>query len=116
MHTRRYALLLAAVLAFGSTACAQESTDGTTEAVTEATTEASAGTAQSAAKADATADRAAAQQEKGVATLSDKWTDYELQINDDILKFPMMLPEFEALGWEASDDLTETLEPNTYSM
>ena len=36
MHTKRYALLLAAVLAFGSTACAQESTDGTTEAATEA--------------------------------------------------------------------------------
>lgn len=112
MHTRCYALLLAAVLAFGSTACAQESTDGTTEAATEA----SADTAQNAAKADATAGRAAAQQEKGAATLSDKWSDYELQINDDILRFPMMVPEFEVLGWEASDDLTETLEPNTYNM
>lgn len=116
MHTKRYAFLLAAVLAFGSTACAQEQTDVTTEAVTEATTEAAADTAQSAAKADASADRAAAQQEKEAATLSDKWTDYELQINDDILKFPMMLPEFEALGWEASDDLTETLSPRNYSM
>ena len=89
MHTKRYALLLAAVLAFGSTACAQESTDATTEAATEA----AADVAQNAAKADAIADRAAAQQEKGALALSDKWTDYELQINDDILKFPMMIPE-----------------------
>ena len=112
MHTKRCALLLAAVLAFGSTACAQESTD----AATEAATEAAADIAQNAAKADAIADRAAAQQEKGASALSDKWTDYELQINDDILKFPMMIPEFEALGWEASDDLTGMLEPNSYSM
>ena len=53
MHTKRYALLLAAVLAFGSTACAQESTDATTEAATEA----AADIAQNAAKADAIADR-----------------------------------------------------------
>ena len=80
MHTKRYALLLAAVLAFGSTACAQESTDATTEAATEA----AADVAQNAAKADAIADRAAAQQEKGASALSDKWTDY-LSIFDFLL-------------------------------
>ena len=110
MHTKRYALLLAAVLAFGSTACAQESTDATTEAATEA----AADVAQNAAKADAIADRAAAQQEKGASALSDKWTDYELQINDDILKFPMMIPEFEALGWEASDDLIDLVDTDIH--
>ncbi|MFR3322541.1 MAG: hypothetical protein ACLTSZ_17345 [Lachnospiraceae bacterium] len=63
------------------------------------------------------ADRQLPQQgRRELLALSDKWADYELQINDDILKFPMMIPEFEALGWEASDDLTQMLEPNSYSM
>lgn len=88
---RRCAVILAAVMVFGSTVCAEETQ-------TEAAQAAAEGTA-----------------------LSDDWKDYQIQVNDQVYEFPMMYEDFVALGWTTDDNVDSdgnaaTLEPNQYCM
>lgn len=61
-------------------------------------------------------DSVAAVETEGIAAaLSDKWSDFQMQIDDDVYQFPMMYDAFEAYGW-TSDETDEELEPNQYGM
>ena len=44
-----------------------------------------------------------------------KWSDYAISIDGTVLKFPMLSSDFEALGFEAEDDMSTTLQPMQYS-
>ncbi len=92
MKMTKSLLLFGMVAALGMTAGAQEAS---TEAVTEAASE--------------------AQAQSSASELSDKWSDYQIRLNDTVYQFPMMYSDFEALGWTTEDTLEE-LEPNQYGM
>lgn len=48
--------------------------------------------------------------------LSDKWSDYQIQIGDQVYQFPMMYEDFIALGWSTDEAADELLKPNQYDM
>ncbi|HIR14061.1 MAG TPA: hypothetical protein IAB31_09095 [Candidatus Choladousia intestinavium] len=50
-------------------------------------------------------------------TLSDSWSDYQIQINGTVYQFPMTYEELTALGWTADSEseMAQELEPNQYS-
>ena len=44
-----------------------------------------------------------------------KWSDFAISVDGDVLQFPMLYADFEALGYEPEDDVTITLQPMQYS-
>ena len=48
--------------------------------------------------------------------LSEEWSDFQFQVNDEIYRFPMMCDEFIAFGWSSEDVEGTELEPYQYSM
>lgn len=92
---KSFTLLLAAAMMMSMTANAQE---------TELTTEAAVDVA---ALAESTT-------EDG-PVLSEKWSDYQLQIDEQVYQFPMMVPDLEAMGWTSDELEGATLEPYSYS-
>lgn len=94
MKMRRVSWLLAAFMLSGTAVCAQE-TVGTEQIGTENVTEDGASEA---------------------GALSGAWSDYQIQIGEQVYQFPMMYEDFVALGWTAKDTEGEELEPNQYSL
>lgn len=82
-------LLIAALAALSMTANAQEAeTDGTVQEAAEAVS----------------ADGA----------LSDSWSDFQIQIDDQVYQFPMTYEEFTSYGWSCGDDLEQEISPYEY--
>lgn len=102
MSFKRYLAGMAAALMVGSCAYAEADTEAVTEAAaqTETVTEAAVSTQAGAGAA---------------ATLSDKWSDFQIQIDGEIYQFPMMYEDWKAYGWTEKDPGDE-LEPNQYQM
>lgn len=92
-------LLIAAAMMMSMTANAEE-----TELAVEAQTEAAIDVAALAEDTN----------EDG-AVLSEKWSDFQMQIDDQVYQFPMMVPELEAMGWTSDELEGATLEPYSYS-
>lgn len=49
-------------------------------------------------------------------TLSEDWKDYQIQIDDQVYRFPMMYSEFLAMGWEEKDTEENKISPREYDM
>lgn len=56
----------------------------------------------------------AASTEPDLQTMS--WDDYAISLDGITLQFPLLFTDCGLNGWEASDDLTTSLEPNQYNM
>lgn len=93
MKFRKVVCLCAAMLAMSATAYAEEAveTEVETEVVTETAAEAAAG------------------------ALSDDWTDFQVQIDDEVYQFPMMCKDFMAYGWTCEEAAETQLAPYEYS-
>lgn len=48
--------------------------------------------------------------------ISEKWSDYQIQIDGEVYQFPMMYSDFTAYGWSTEDADGIELEPNQYDM
>lgn len=94
MRKRSYVWVMAAVLAFGGTVYAE---DATVQTSAEAMTEAGAEAVQS-------------------DGLSEKWSDFQIQIDGTVYQFPMTYEDWMALGWTARDETDGILEPYQYGM
>ena len=93
MKMRNMALLTAAVLAAAMPVSAQETEQAAeTEIISEV----------------AASDIDTEQQ------LSDKWSDFQIQIDGTVYQFPMMYDDFVALGWSSDEVEGQELEPNQY--
>lgn len=93
MKMQKKSVLLAAFLLMGATAYAEE-----TEAV---------GTEALGTEAEGS---------QSTEALSDKWSDYQIQIDGQIYQFPMMYDAFSAYGWTSKDVDGVELEPNEYGL
>lgn len=53
--------------------------------------------------------------EVSTSELSDDWSDYQIQIDDQVYQFPMTYDELTAAGWTTNEELQNTeLSPNQY--
>ena len=48
--------------------------------------------------------------------LSEKWSDYQIQMDGEVYQFPMMYSDFTAYGWSTNEADGIELEPNQYDM
>lgn len=92
MRLKKWAIMMAMVLAFGAEACGEEVCEEETEVLT-----------------------VSPEAEAGTALLGD-WTDFQLQIDGTVYQFPMLYGDWQELGWTAKDSLEESLEPYQYAM
>ncbi|MFR8547687.1 MAG: hypothetical protein ACLVEV_03540 [Lachnospiraceae bacterium] len=122
MKMQKVSFLLAAMMLAATPAFAQESETQAAVQETQAAVPETDAAAQSEtnAAAQSETDAADAQTETGAAAqpavLSDKWSDFQIQIDDQIYQFPMMYSDFVAYGWTNEDSELPTLEPEQYDM
>lgn len=102
MKMKKLSLLFAAMMLFAGSVSSAESVaeEVQTEASSEAQTEAQTG-------ADAAA---------GQTGLSEKWSDFQIQIDDQVYQFPMTYQDFVSYGWTSEDSEFPTLEPSQYDL
>lgn len=110
MKMKKLSLLFAAMMLFAGSVSAAESVSE--EVQTEASSEAQAETSsESQTEAQTGADAAA-----GQTGLSEKWSDFQIQIDDQVYQFPMTYQDFVSYGWTSEDSEFPTLEPNQYDL
>lgn len=110
MKMKKLSLLFAAMMLFAGSVSSAESV--AEEVQTEASSEAQAETSSEAqTEAQTGADAAA-----GQSGLSEKWSDFQIQIDDQVYQFPMMYQDFVSYGWTSEDSEFPTLEPSQYDL
>lgn len=110
MKMKKLSLLFAAMMLFAGSVSSAESV--AEEVQTEASSEAQAETSSEAqTEAQTGADAAA-----GQTGLSEKWSDFQIQIDDQVYQFPMMYQDFVSYGWTSEDSEFPTLEPSQYDL
>ncbi len=98
MKLQKAVLAMAAALVFGGVVCAEETTTEAPDTGVQATEE------------------AAADGQEAAKQLSEKWTDFQLQVDGVVYQFPMMYADWAALGWTTDAENLETvLEPYQYT-
>lgn len=70
----------------------------------------------SAAETEAQTEAAEVQSVEGADLTSAKWSDFMIQLNDEVYQFPMMYEEFAAMGWTTDDVEGAELEPYQYDL
>lgn len=127
MKMKKVSFFLAAMmLAAGSVSAAESGTEAAQEQTEEAATEAAqeqseaAQTEAAEAQTDAGSDEAQTEEQTGAgadaAVLSDKWSDFQIQIDDQVYQFPMTYQDFLSYGWTSEDSEFPTLEPSQYDL
>lgn len=110
MKMKKLSLLFAAMMLFAGSVSSAESV--AEEVQTEASSEAQAETSSEAqTEAQTGADAAA-----GQTGLSEKWSDFQIQIDDQVYQFPMTYQDFVSYGWTSEDSEFPTLEPSQYDL
>lgn len=110
MKMKKLSLLFAAMMLFAGSVSSAESV--AEEVQTEASSEAQAETSSEAqTEAQTGADAAA-----GQSGLSEKWSDFQIQIDDQVYQFPMTYQDFVSYGWTSEDSEFPTLEPSQYDL
>lgn len=105
MKFKKIAVFMMAMMLAAGTAYAQEGGTAQTEEMAVET--------QTGQVAESAADSSAG---SGTGLADAKWSDYMLQIDDEVYRFPMMYEEFTAYGWVNDDEEIPQLEPNQYDM
>lgn len=107
MKMKKVSFFLAVMmLAAGSVSAAESGTEAVqTEAAQEQTEAAQTEVLEAQSGADANA-----------AVLSDKWSDFQIQIDDQVYQFPMTYQDFLSYGWTSEDSEFPTLEPSQYDL
>lgn len=104
MKMKKISFLLAVMmLAAASVSAAESETEAVqTDAASKTQTEAQTGSE--------------AETASGTIVLSDKWSDFQIQIEDQVYQFPMTYQDFLSYGWTSADSGFPTLEPGQYDM
>lgn len=110
MKMKKLSLLFAAMMLFAGSVSSAESV--AEEVQTEASSEAQAETSSEAQTEAQTGADAAADQ----TGLSEKWSDFQIQIDDQVYQFPMTYQDFVSYGWTSEDSEFPTLEPSQYDL